>query len=152
MQERNDLGLQLIERNEEVCVFYERQNVSESLLRKAGMELSAREEELHFLRMEVREGGERKGREGGREIGREGGREWKGEGGKGEGGSTCSNCGIVCTWEASDKGCAPPTYTRTHYQLSKLQNDLLVSRKALPEKTKLEEELTTAQVEVRVGG
>ena len=38
------------------------------------------------------------------------------------------------------------------YQLSKLQNDLLVSRKALPEKTKLEEELTTAQVEVRVGG
>ena len=73
MQERNDLGLQLIERNEEVCVFYERQNVSESLLRKAGMELSAREEELHFLRMEVREGGEggREGREGRR---REGGR------------------------------------------------------------------------------
>ena len=64
MQERNDLGLQLIERNEEVCVFYERQNVSESLLRKAGMELSAREEELRFLRMEVREGGERRGREG----------------------------------------------------------------------------------------
>ena len=55
-------------------------------------------------------------------------------------------------WEASDKGCAPLTYTRTHYQLSKLQNDLLVSRKALPEKTKLEEELTTAQVEVRVHG
>ena len=39
-----------------MCVFYEHQNVSESLLRKAGMELSAREEELHFLRMEVREG------------------------------------------------------------------------------------------------
>ena len=90
MQERNDLGLQLIERNEEVCVFYERQNVSESLLRKAGMELSAREEELHFLRMEVREGGERKGREGGTERDREGGREGREgrrrEGGKREGG------------------------------------------------------------------
>ena len=83
MQERNDLGLQLIERNEEVCVFYERQNVSESLLRKAGMELSAREEELRFLRMEVREGGERR----------------EGEGKEG------AHAAIVCTWKASDKGC-----------------------------------------------
>ena len=58
MQERNDLGLQLIERNEEVCVFYERQNVNNGVLRKANMELSAREEELRFLRMEVRRGGE----------------------------------------------------------------------------------------------
>ena len=69
----------MIERNEEVCVFYERRNVSESLLRKAGMELSAREEELHFLRMEVREGG-RKVRERGREGGGEGGREGVREG------------------------------------------------------------------------
>ena len=63
MQERNDLGLQLIERNEEVCVFYERQNVSDGVLRKANMELSAREDELRFLRMEVRDGGEGEGEE-----------------------------------------------------------------------------------------
>ena len=79
----------MIERNEEVCVFYERQNVSESLLRKAGMELSAREEELHFLRMEVREGGGegggRKASEGrGRGRGEGGARKVR-EGGRGEG-------------------------------------------------------------------
>lgn len=54
IQERNDLGLQLIERNEEVCVFYEKLNVQESVIRQANLELTAREEELRFLRMEVR--------------------------------------------------------------------------------------------------
>ena len=39
----------------------------------------------------------------------------------------------------------------TLLQLSKLQNDVLVKRKALPEKTKLVAELTTAQVEVCEG-
>lgn len=53
IQERNDLGLQLIERNEEVCVFYEKMNVQESIIRQANLELTAREEELKFLRMEV---------------------------------------------------------------------------------------------------
>ena len=67
-----------------MCVFYERQNVSESLLRKAGMELSAREEELHFLRMEVREGGGEV-REGGGEGGGRKASEGRGRG-RGEGG------------------------------------------------------------------
>lgn len=40
------------------------------------------------------------------------------------------------------------TLTPPFPQLSRLQNDLLVKRKALPEKTKLEAELTVAQVEV----
>ena len=53
IQERNDLGLQLIERNEEVCVFYEKLNVQESIIRQANLELTAREEELKFLRIEV---------------------------------------------------------------------------------------------------
>ena len=53
IQERNDLGLQLIERNEEVCVFYEKLNVQESVIRQANLELTAREEELQFLRVEV---------------------------------------------------------------------------------------------------
>ena len=53
IQERNDLGLQLIERNEEVCVFYEKLNVQESVIRQANLELTAREEELKFLRLEV---------------------------------------------------------------------------------------------------
>ena len=53
LQERNDVGLQLIERNEEVCVFHERLNMQEAVLRQAGLELLAREEELRYLQMEV---------------------------------------------------------------------------------------------------
>ena len=53
MQERNDLGLQLIERNEEVCVFYEKLNVQESIIREANLKFNAREEELKLLNVEV---------------------------------------------------------------------------------------------------
>ncbi len=53
MQERNDLGLQLIERNEEVCVFYEKLNVHESIIREANLKFNAREEELKLLNVEV---------------------------------------------------------------------------------------------------
>lgn len=53
LQERNDAGLQLIERNEEVCVFHEKLNMQEAVLRQANLDLMAREEELRYLRMEV---------------------------------------------------------------------------------------------------
>ena len=43
----------MIERNEEVCVFYEKLNVQESIIRQANLELTSREEELKFLRIEV---------------------------------------------------------------------------------------------------
>ncbi|KAL5481265.1 hypothetical protein EMCRGX_G021396 [Ephydatia muelleri] len=52
-QERNDLGLRLIERNEEVCVFHEKLNVMDSILRRAEVELLEQEEELKFLRIEL---------------------------------------------------------------------------------------------------
>ena len=38
-----------------MCVFYEKLNVQESVIRQANLELTAREEELRFLRMEVRQ-------------------------------------------------------------------------------------------------
>lgn len=34
LQERNDRGIQLIERNEETAIFYEKLNVQDSMLRK----------------------------------------------------------------------------------------------------------------------
>ena len=34
LQERNDRGIQLIERNEETAIFYERLNVQDAVLRK----------------------------------------------------------------------------------------------------------------------
>lgn len=54
LQERNDAGLQLIERNEEVCVFHERLNMQEAVLRDAALDLMTREEEIRYLHMEVR--------------------------------------------------------------------------------------------------
>ena len=53
MQERNDSGLQLIERNDEMCMFYEKMNMQSSVLRKANLKLASREEEIRFLNAEV---------------------------------------------------------------------------------------------------
>lgn len=53
VQERNDLGLQLIERNDEMCMFYEKMNMQKSVIRKANLKLASREEELKFLNDEV---------------------------------------------------------------------------------------------------
>ena len=53
MQERNDLGLQLIERNDEMCMFYEKLNMQKSVIRKASLKLESREEEAKFLTAEV---------------------------------------------------------------------------------------------------
>ena len=54
VQDRNDLGLQLIERNEEVSVFYEKVNTQEGVIKQATLQLELREEELRMLNLEVR--------------------------------------------------------------------------------------------------
>ena len=54
LQERNDVGLNLIERNEEVCVFHEKLNMQETVLWQASLQLMAREDELRYIQMEVR--------------------------------------------------------------------------------------------------
>ena len=45
LQERNDRGIQLIERNEETAIFYEKLNVQDSMLRK-GLKLYSQEYEI----------------------------------------------------------------------------------------------------------
>lgn len=55
VQERNDMGIHLIETNEEVCVFYEKLNIQDTMIRNGDVELKAREEEIRFLKMEVNE-------------------------------------------------------------------------------------------------
>eukprot|EP00112_Aurelia_sp_Birch-Aquarium-sp1_P005509 Seg1627.3 transcript_id=Seg1627.3/GoldUCD/mRNA.D3Y31 product="Coiled-coil domain-containing protein 146" protein_id=Seg1627.3/GoldUCD/D3Y31 len=52
VHERNSRGIQLIERNEEVCVFYEKVNVQDSMIRNGDMEMKNREEEIRFMKME----------------------------------------------------------------------------------------------------
>ncbi|XP_072026353.1 coiled-coil domain-containing protein 146-like [Amphiura filiformis] len=55
VQHRNDRGVQLIERNEEVCIFYEKVNIQEDMIRKGDVELHTREEEIRFLKMQMGE-------------------------------------------------------------------------------------------------
>ncbi|MBN3298360.1 CC146 protein, partial [Amia calva] len=55
VQSRNDRGVQLIEREEELCIFYEKVNIQEGLIRNGDAELQAMEEEMRFMKMLVSE-------------------------------------------------------------------------------------------------
>jgi hypothetical protein len=47
--------VKLIERNEEVCIFYEKLNIQDTMLRNGDIEMQAREEEIRFATMEISE-------------------------------------------------------------------------------------------------
>ncbi|KAG8536929.1 hypothetical protein GDO81_025420, partial [Engystomops pustulosus] len=55
VQNRNERGVQLIEREEEVCIFYEKINTQEMLLRNGDVEMMALDEKIRFLKMKVTE-------------------------------------------------------------------------------------------------
>ena len=55
VQERNELGVRLIDRHDELCTFYERLNSFTEMLRNGDLKLSERDEEIRFLRLEARE-------------------------------------------------------------------------------------------------
>ncbi|BFZ08931.1 hypothetical protein BsWGS_11970 [Bradybaena similaris] len=55
VQHRNDRGIKLIERNEEVCIFYEKVNVQDHMIRNGNVELKSREEEIRFLELHLQE-------------------------------------------------------------------------------------------------
>ena len=48
-------GVQLLEREEEMCIFYEKVNVQEGVLREGNMELQVLEEEIHSGQMAISE-------------------------------------------------------------------------------------------------
>ncbi|XP_060560310.1 coiled-coil domain-containing protein 146-like [Ruditapes philippinarum] len=52
---RNERGIKLIERNEEVCIFYEKVNIQDQMIRNGNVELQAREEEIRFIQMQMNE-------------------------------------------------------------------------------------------------
>lgn len=52
-QQRNEKGIQLIERNEEVCVFLEKCNIQEEMIRNGDVQMKSREEEIRFLKMQL---------------------------------------------------------------------------------------------------
>jgi len=51
VQHRNDRGVQLVEREEEVCIFYEKLNVQETMLKNGDLKLREREDEIKFLKL-----------------------------------------------------------------------------------------------------
>ncbi|XP_053572509.1 coiled-coil domain-containing protein 146 [Bombina bombina] len=52
---RNARGVQLIEREEEICIFYEKINIQEMLLRNGDVEMSAMDGKMRFLNMQINE-------------------------------------------------------------------------------------------------
>lgn len=50
-----DRGVQLLEREEEMCVFYEKINVQESLICEGMLQYQALEEEICSLKMQINE-------------------------------------------------------------------------------------------------
>ncbi|KAM4748551.1 coiled-coil domain-containing protein 146 [Rhinophrynus dorsalis] len=55
VQDRNERGVQLIEREEEVCIFFEKINIQEMLLQNGDVEIMAMEEKIRFLKMQITE-------------------------------------------------------------------------------------------------
>ncbi|XP_066523179.1 coiled-coil domain-containing protein 146 [Hoplias malabaricus] len=55
VKSRNERGVQLLEREEEICIFYERVNVQEAVIRKGTLEIQALEEEIRSLKMLITE-------------------------------------------------------------------------------------------------
>ena len=47
--------MQLVERNEELCIYYERLNVQDQMIKKGMLELTAREEDVKFLNTQLTE-------------------------------------------------------------------------------------------------
>ena len=55
VEDRNVTGVQLIDRNDELCVLYERANQQQEAMKRGELELLSREEELRMLRLQTEE-------------------------------------------------------------------------------------------------
>jgi len=55
VEERNYTGIQLIDRNDELCILYEKCNMQQAVLRSGELEIARREEEIRLLDLQVSE-------------------------------------------------------------------------------------------------
>ncbi|XP_007187164.2 coiled-coil domain-containing protein 146 [Balaenoptera acutorostrata] len=55
VQRRNESGVQLIERDEEVCIFYEKINIQEKMKLNGEIEIHVLEEKIRFLKLKIAE-------------------------------------------------------------------------------------------------
>lgn len=51
MEERNFMGIQLIDRNDELCILYEKANIQDTILHKGQVDLRKREQEIQMLKI-----------------------------------------------------------------------------------------------------
>jgi len=54
-ENRNYMGIQLIDRNDELCILYEKANIQENILKRGEAEIKAKEEEVRMLNIELSE-------------------------------------------------------------------------------------------------
>jgi chromosome segregation ATPase len=52
---RNYMGIQLIDRNDELCILYEKSNIHENILKNGEQEIREKEEEIRMLNLELKE-------------------------------------------------------------------------------------------------
>ena len=55
MEGRNYTGVQLIDRNDELCILYEKANIQEQTLKKGEISLTKKEDSLRTLRLQLAE-------------------------------------------------------------------------------------------------
>merc|ERR1719199_1357909 len=55
VETRNYTGIQLIDRNDELCILYEKSNIQEQTLKSGEIEIRAREEEIRALNLQLAE-------------------------------------------------------------------------------------------------
>ena len=55
VEERNYTGIQLIDRNDELCILYEKSNMQQAVLKKGEVAIRSREEEIRMLDLQVAE-------------------------------------------------------------------------------------------------
>jgi hypothetical protein len=54
-ESRNYTGIQLIDRNDELCILYEKANIQENILRNGEMEIKKLEDEIRMIKIEIAE-------------------------------------------------------------------------------------------------
>jgi hypothetical protein len=54
-ENRNYTGIQLIDRNDELCILYEKSNVQENILRKSEVSVKNLEDDIRMISIEISE-------------------------------------------------------------------------------------------------
>ncbi len=54
-ESRNYMGIQLIDRNDELCILYEKSNIQENILKNGEQEIRQKEEEIRMINLELKE-------------------------------------------------------------------------------------------------